>query len=402
MKVLLCLLSDQHVPNLLSVHHFRPDHLVLIESVDMQKRGVANNFLSALREGRTAYELGHNCEVQSLAAVSDFGAIADALKSAFGSHPTADWIANLAGGTRPMSIAAYEFFKAVGARLVYVEVTRPDQIIDVQSGQIEKVEHELSIVEFLRGYGFVQNKDPREIEKAESQARDWWDLARAIAQFGLDDCQLRLDDDRRELGRKKGLMIQPRELIVQSDRLRDMLADQFNLTEKDGGLTGQVNRYAVKFLTGGWLEVFLWGLLDRHSRALCIHDVRMGIEPQPHGKTAPNDFDIAFMRDYSLSMVECKSGSQSHDKGGDALYKVEAVIKQFRALRVRSYFASTAENILETDKDGKLVVKEVLANRGEVYGCSFVTRPDIQKLAAAPDDGRTVEIAFKWKKDSSE
>lgn len=32
MKVMLCLLSDQPIPNLLSVHHFQPDRLVLVES----------------------------------------------------------------------------------------------------------------------------------------------------------------------------------------------------------------------------------------------------------------------------------------------------------------------------------------------------------------------------------
>ncbi|MGB2611809.1 MAG: hypothetical protein WBC80_22795 [Isosphaeraceae bacterium] len=48
MRTLLCLLSDQHVPNLLSVHHFKPDRLVLVESQQMQERKVGDHFLQAL------------------------------------------------------------------------------------------------------------------------------------------------------------------------------------------------------------------------------------------------------------------------------------------------------------------------------------------------------------------
>ncbi|NMC21324.1 MAG: DUF1887 family protein, partial [Thermogutta sp.] len=66
MKVLLCLLSEQHVPNLLSVHHLRPDRLVLIETTGMQRRGTAKSFLRALQLGGLDY--GDRCDVESLDA----------------------------------------------------------------------------------------------------------------------------------------------------------------------------------------------------------------------------------------------------------------------------------------------------------------------------------------------
>lgn len=49
MKILLCLLSDQHVPNLLSIHHFCPDRLVLVESEQM--KGKSKALLAALKTG---------------------------------------------------------------------------------------------------------------------------------------------------------------------------------------------------------------------------------------------------------------------------------------------------------------------------------------------------------------
>lgn len=62
MKVLLCLLSDQHVPNLLSVHHYVPDQLVLIESRQMESRKVASHFLKALKLGNLDYDARHHIE----------------------------------------------------------------------------------------------------------------------------------------------------------------------------------------------------------------------------------------------------------------------------------------------------------------------------------------------------
>jgi hypothetical protein len=76
-------------------------------------------------------------------------------------------------------------------------------------------------------------------------------------------------------------------------------------------------------------------------------------------------------------MMECKSGSQDHDPGTDILYKVEAVTRQFRALRVRSYLATTSGNVL--DKDQK--VKPSLRTRSEIYNCKILTTGDIVQLA---------------------
>ena len=57
MRVLLCLLSDQHVPNLLSVHHFQPDRVILIRSAAMAK--AAEYFLDALAIAKFPVERQH-------------------------------------------------------------------------------------------------------------------------------------------------------------------------------------------------------------------------------------------------------------------------------------------------------------------------------------------------------
>ena len=75
------------------------------------------------------------------------------------------------------------------------------------------------------------------------------------------------------------------------------------------------------------------------------------------------------------------------DSQFNVLYKVEATMRQFRALRVRSLVATTADNILDKAKN---TLKQHLADRAELYNCRIITRPMIERLAAEADSAETV------------
>lgn len=186
MKVLLCLLSDQHVPNLLSVHHFSPDRLVLIESTAMKSKQSASNFLRALGAGGLDFGSDERCNILPLEDVNDLNAIRSCFQQAYGKYPSAKWVANVTGGMKPMSIAAYEFFKALGARVIYIDAAKPDRILGLDGGTPEQCQHDLSIREFVAGYGFEASKSDQAIRQAEERAERWWPCAKAIAQHAPD------------------------------------------------------------------------------------------------------------------------------------------------------------------------------------------------------------------------
>ena len=167
MRTLLCLLSDQHVPNLLSVHHFKPDRLVLVESQQMQERKVGDHFLQALALG------GDRHERQPLDHEDSLPAVRKALQAAFGRHPSDEWIVNVTGGTKPMSIETYQFFTALGGTLVYINQSEPDRIQWMDGSKVETCGHRLSIAEFHAGYGFSSRKPPVEVAEGEARASSW-------------------------------------------------------------------------------------------------------------------------------------------------------------------------------------------------------------------------------------
>ncbi|MFI5456516.1 MAG: Card1-like endonuclease domain-containing protein [Isosphaerales bacterium] len=342
----------------------------------MKSRQVAGHFLRALKLGGIDYDARHHTE--PLSAEDDLAAVRQALQRAYGKFPNAAWIANLTGGTKPMSIATYEFFKALGGKLVYTNVVRPARFIDMSTDQAEDCGHRLGIKEFLAGYGFESRKADDKLAAAEARARGWAQSAKLLARHVCEKDILALDDQERKRARDKGIELPADRFNFPCDELRE--------TWLGGETSRRLTKYEVEFLTGGWLEVFFWDVLTRHSEALGIWDVRLGLEVGRCGDQSGNDFDVAFIHNHSLSMVECKSGSQDHDPGTNILYKVEAVTRQFRALRVRSYLATTGGCVL--DKENR--VKESLQTRADIYQCRILVRDEIRELAQEADNVETV------------
>jgi hypothetical protein len=388
MTILICLLSEQHVPNLLAVHHFKPDKLVLVETLGMAKRKASDNLLKALQSGGLDYS--ERCHVENLDQEDNLDAIRKSLHRAYSMYPSDDWIANITGGTKPMSIAAYEFFHALGARLVYVNAAAPNKFIGFDGKAEEICAYHPSIKEFLLGYGFDSQKKEEDIHESETRAQQWWNCARIIAARSQDPILLRFNSSaHRNQARDKGLDLCDCQFQAIPD-LASAVKEHFGLQIENESFRGHLNKYAARFFTGEWLEIFIWGLLHQQSEPLNIWDVRLGLHPGKDNPRTENDFDVTFLREHSLSMIECKSGSQEHDPEVDALHKIEAVMSQFRALRVRSYLATTSANIL--DSEGK--IKTPIANRASIYGCRIIAMDQIRKLACEPDNADSIRTIF--------
>jgi hypothetical protein len=376
--ILLCLLSPQHVPNLLSVHHFRPDHIVLVETAEMRKKGTATHFLRALHLGGLNYEGRH--EIAPLETEDSLQAVRNALDSVCAKNPAAHWIANLTGGTKPMSIATYVFFKERRDRLVYTSIAKPDVFLDIDADTREVCHYRPTIEEFLAGYGFKYRKASKVVAEAEKRAEKWWECARQIGLRSPSVSLLPLPDHQRSQARSKGWTLEPGQLRSDDGSLLESISATFALAPTD--CSGRLTKHAAEFLTGGWLEVFFWGLIKRHALALDCWDVRLGLDVGRFADSSGNEFDVAFMHNYELAMIECKTGSQGHDRDGDILYKVDAVSRQFRALRVRSYLATTSDNIL--DRNGQ--IKSTILDRAAIYGCRLLSARLIHQLASDPEN----------------
>jgi len=391
MKVLLCLLSEQHVPNLLSVHHYKPDRLVLIESDGMRQKKVAEYFLDALAIANFPLE---QVDILPLEDENNLASVRRCLHHAFSKFPQSEWIANVTGGLKPMSIAAYEFFKALGSPVVYIDSRNPNELLGLDGALPESSSYVLSLAEFMAGYGFKISKSWAKIIEGEERARKWWPAARAVAEFAPDKNLLQVSADASgreewETARKKGITLESRHCDHLPIEVKTSLSECWKLQGNGTTIAGKIDKYQGTFLTGGWLEVFFWKLLTDHAASLGLEHIHLGVEALRKGSDAPTDFDVAFMKRQALGAIECKSGSQEQgDDPNTPLDKLEARIKQFRALRVNPILATTSAKIL--DESGSL--KSTFAARSEIYNCRVITTTQIRKLAKRPDSLENVRL----------
>jgi hypothetical protein len=408
MRTLLCLLSRQHVPNLISVHHFQPDRLVLIESVDMQKDDAAGQFLKALELGGATFHRSPSAGVSDIPGgdinrrvaqvipldrVDDLRAVQNAIEVAWNQNPNSEWVVNLSGGNKLMALATSDFFKSRNARLVYIEQSQPRILIplDERSAR-ESCGHPVSIAEFLAGYGFELRRSDEELQCLRLHDERLWETSRILAEYATADDLIPLDDVEREKARKKQFELDAARLAPLPSPVRDALIKAFGPSEHGSLLLDKTNR-AGDFVTGGWLEVFVWGLLAHHAKALRINDVQHGLKPFRPADLDANDLDVAFIDPrLSLVMIECKSGRQDHAGASDIIYKVDSVIGQSNALKARAILATTSDFLLDKQKPGEL--KKRVKELRDLLKLTVVTRDQIQELARNPDNIELIETTF--------
>ena len=390
MKIMVCLISGQHVPNLLFIRSEDPvpDRLVLIVTPLMRAREKHSQLLNALAAGGLDYESRH--DIENLTKEDSIHEIHELLKKIHKDHLNDELIVNLTGGTKPMCIGAYEFSKEKHLRTLYVPEGNQTEAKDLLGDSSVDLKHRLSTAEFLEGYGFgVLN--PGDLERSKERAEDLFELASLLAANSEDQGQRGMlgriqnlmeekkEDDRKGWNRDGLILTEESNVYLDNEPLRSKIASKLGLKTKDSMLLGNLDKHRVEFLAGKWLEVFVWGMLNHFIDKDLIWDLNQGVRV---GKAFPgedNDLDVTFMMNQSLCIVECKTGGQEHDPAGkDVLYKIEAIKSGLRAIRVKTYLATTSDNVIDPQKGG---IKEPLLRRADIYDCKIIAGGKLRELA---------------------
>lgn len=376
MKTLVCLVTEQHVPNLLSVHHFQPlDRLVLVTTPRMVTENRHRSFLAALGEGGLAYKLGENCVAWHVQRENSVRDVLAELQRECPGGLEGEWFVNVTGATKPMSIAAYTFFRERGARLIYINLPAPDALIDLDTDETERSEHRPGVREFLRGYGWkVRAKCEPSAWADQTDWQAWWDCACFIAQR-CPACNL--------VGERKG----SRARWWQCDdaaitaRVNATLGRSLSVGDDVLGLPAKER----EFLEGKWLEAFIAGLVERARQAneRELWDVRVGVEVERLG----DDMDVVVMRQHRLHYAECKSGAQAGESVHDQLHKIEAKVRKFGTTRatVTTRLVTTSRELVE-----KPDLRRMADARAEAYHCRIIDFKAVQQLAERADDPQWV------------
>jgi len=187
------------------------------------------------------------------------------------------------------------------------------------------------------------------------------------------------EDDRKGWNKDGLILTEESNVFLDNESLRSKIASKLGLKTKDSMLLGSLDKHRVEFLAGKWLEVSVWGMLNPFVEDERIWDMNQGVRV---GKALPgedNDLDVTFMMNQSLCTVECKTGGQEHDPAGkDVLYKIEAIKSGLRSIRVKTYLATTSDNVIDPQKG---CIKEPLLRRADIYECNIIAGGKLRELA---------------------
>ncbi len=370
MKTHLCLVSAQPTPNLTPVLDpaTRPRQVVLLVSRDMEKRAA---WLAQVIEQKGVtvdhwpiddpFDIEH-VQQRVLELLDRLGEPLEEKSVAL----------NATGGTKPMSIAAYEVFRLYELPIFYVHPER-DRIVWLYPGEWENrdLENRIRLEAFLAAHGAAVEGQP---------GRNVPD--RALLEVGRQIVE-KIGGLQTALGRLNFLAAKAQRNLqaTLSSNERASVHELVSLFASQGFLSRRKNTIRFRdeasrfFVNGGWLEYYVFDAVRRlRKNDPDIHDVARSIDirREVRGKSVPNEIDVAFLRDNRLHLIECKTarlGGEGDDSpGAEVLYKLDSLADLVGGLKARAMLVSF-RNIKKHDR-----------RRAESLGIRLCAGEELQNL----------------------
>ncbi|WP_031433634.1 Card1-like endonuclease domain-containing protein [Methylomarinum vadi] len=338
----LVLISAQAVPNITPIldERFRPDRVIMLVSRDMEARAASLEQIyrpRGVKVGRwpidDAWDVEH---------------IRNRVVELLSEFEQEDITLNATGGTKPMSIAAYEVFRAFDKPIFYVHPER-DRLIWMHPGDRDSVDlaDRIKLKEYLQAYGADEVNETYKFGVPPSLRDLTSELIEHIGAYApalgslnyfaafARNAQLRSPEVDADFNGNHAFW----ELLD--------LFQQAGLLRRDGKCLVFADDNARFIANGGWLELYAYACCLNVKKSLALQDVGHSIEvSRRHGKNSVlNEMDVAFLKDNRLYLLECKTkrlkgGDRRHDEGAEVLYKLDSLRDLLGGLQAKAMLVS--------------------------------------------------------------
>jgi hypothetical protein len=345
--VLISLISEQTIPNVLFIKQFDiVDKYIFIttERMENEENGNRRNWILK------ACNIDDNKQQKIEVNAEDKINVEEKL-SKFNFSEFERIIVNITGGTKMMSIAAYEFFNKnyPDAELWYKPIDKKDEYhICNKPNKTLKINYNLTVKEYLEACGIFEDRY--------SFKKPVFDESYCIGFF-----QLYINNDNiRKLVEKIRILFRANNApyskqmkkkdkidLTLSDDLSEILIElnkiKFPLQE-DKILT----KTKMEFLTGGWFEEYVYYKIKKKNN-LSENSINLGVflNPKPKDKErlkyfANNDLDVVYVKNNEFYVIECKTDITEQGLFNETVYKMAALRKYF-GLSVKSVLATLSD-----------------------------------------------------------
>lgn len=337
----LVLISAQAVPNVTPIldERFRPERVIMLLSEDMAQRADALENVYRPRGVRvTRWPIGDAFDVEH---------IREQVLACLSSHEDAEVILNATGGTKPMSIAAYEVFRAFNRPIFYVHPEK-DRLIWMHPGNQDSFDlaDRIKLKEFLKTYGashveFYQGGVSRKLrELCNTLIGNIERFEQALSSLNYYAAQtggppFRSPDIGTDMNKNHNFW-----------RLVELF-EQANLLQKDGAGLLFEDEQARFIVNGGWLECYAYACCLNIKKPSVLQDAAKSVvvEKDTGRGRVKNELDVALLKDNRLHILECKTERMSAAKAArvksDAvLYKLDSIRDNLGGLQARAMLVS--------------------------------------------------------------
>jgi len=167
----VCLVSEQTIPNILSLYHNQPDRIIFCTSEKMEKLGKSDAIINTLKLYGLDYSSKFDRVLVDQDCLEDCEARLSNIAQKYSNHK---FVVNLTGGTKIMVLGAYNVFKSIeNTQMIYTPIPK-NEFIEVfpRKGNCKSpipLTLRLSVEAYVSAYG-VKIKNRSKLEQLKSDA----------------------------------------------------------------------------------------------------------------------------------------------------------------------------------------------------------------------------------------
>lgn len=360
-KVLVSIVSDQTIPNVLFIKESKEIERYLFVTTEKMETKIK---VDSIVNGAGISEKNYKKLIVIEDSLSD---IDTKLKQCDYFNSDDEFVVNMTGGTKIMSIAVYNFFKERNSQIIYIPMGKNDYKVIFPKKEIptQNLKYRLNLAEYLtsNGVDFKTGKCSQEEEFTNS----------FYTQFieGKIDHQ-QVNDIRKLRNNRKIKKVLDKKKKVNKEVFSGELYEVFEtrgLVDED-----TVSKKDIDFIIGGWFEEYVFNKLSAQDE-LRAEDIAININIIRD--RSQNEFDVMFVFKNALYVIECKTGLTG--PGGknlltDTLYKLDSLKKNF-GLFVKA-FVVTLDNL--RDPNGE--IKKHWKNRAALMQITLIDKKDFAEV----------------------
>ncbi|MCX7983503.1 MAG: DUF1887 family CARF protein [Bacteroidetes bacterium] len=297
MSTIVCLVSRQVMQNVLPILMYAPRSVFLLTTEE---------------EAICAQRIKNLCNQKRIEATVIKGihaytpvTVANSIKKIVQMIPQNEVMVNLTGGTKLMSIAAFETARSLGIPTFYCNTEGKEIIYLSPAEKREPLVAPLTIEEYLLAHGYTisEEKSMNEIKifstlftkvELNGHFRSLAELFSLVHSKGLDSSRY---------------AVSTKDKVFTFQKNYDAYVIQYNKQE-------QLKVMASGFNPGAWLEYWVYMKQNSH-----VNEIKTGVKVVSRNGTV-NEVDVIYLKDYILHLISCKTGNFSSQ---EALHQLEAL-----------------------------------------------------------------------------